>query len=47
MPSRKSRKIHEIIAVKIPVKCTTEPILVNREKFSKEPKIDKYFQDIK
>ena len=47
IPSIKNRKTTKLLLKKNPHKCTAEPILVNREKLSKEPKFDKYYQDIK
>ena len=44
---KKTRKTVEFLLNKPLQKCTTEPILVNREKFSNKPKFDKYFQDMK
>ena len=46
IPSRKKRKLW-IFLHKSMKKCTTEPILVYREKFSTNPKFDMYFQGIK
>ena len=43
----KTRKTVEVLLKKSLYKFTTEPILVNREKFPKNPNFGTYFQDIK
>ena len=44
---KKMRKTVECFLKKYLQKLSTKPILFNREKLSKNPKLDKYFKGIK